>query len=44
MEDVEIAEASKALFEAPFAVLAHDRGSENGAVKFTYANRVRIQN
>jgi hypothetical protein len=40
LEDLEISEASKALFEAPFAVLAHDK-FENDDPAFTYANQVQ---
>ena len=44
MEDVDIADASKALFEAPFGVLAHrfpEAGEEASEPTFVYANQVR---
>ena len=43
MEDVEIADASKALYEAPFAMLAHEfseAGAEQTEPSFVYANQV----
>ena len=40
LEDLDIAEAAKALWEAPFAVLSHDK-FESEDPKFTYANKVR---
>ena len=40
LEDVELADAAKALWEAPFAVLAHDKFKSDEPV-FTYANQVR---
>ena len=39
LEDLDIAEAAKALWEAPFAVLSHDK-FESEDPKFTYANKV----
>ena len=39
LEDLDIAEAAKALWEAPFAVLSHDM-FESEDPKFTYANKV----
>ena len=41
LEDLEISEAAKALWEAPFAVLSHDK-FENEDPKFTYANKASI--
>jgi hypothetical protein len=38
--EIEISEAAKALFEAPFAVLAHDGSSPEP--KFVYANRAAL--
>jgi hypothetical protein len=43
MEDVDIADASKALFEAPFGVLAHrfpEASEEQSEPTFVYANQV----
>lgn len=40
LEDVELADAAKALWEAPFAVLAHDKFKSDEPA-FTYANQVR---
>ena len=43
MEDVDIADAAKALFEAPFGVLAHrlpEAGEEQSEPTFVYANQV----
>ena len=43
MEDVDIADASKALFEAPFGMLAHrfpEPGEEQSEPTFVYANQV----
>ena len=39
MEDVDIAEMAPALFNAPFAILAHDAFESDDPV-FTYANQV----
>ena len=44
MEDVEIADASKALYEAPFGILAHklpEPGDDQSKPTFVYANQVR---
>ena len=40
MEDVELADAARALWEAPFAVLAHDKFLSPEPA-FTYANQAR---
>ena len=40
LEDLDISEAARALWEAPFAVLSHNR-FEDDEPKFTYANQVR---
>lgn len=40
MEDVELADAARALWEAPFAVLAHDKFLSPEPT-FTYANQAR---
>lgn len=42
MEDVELADAARALWEAPFAVLAHDKFLSPEPA-FTYANQARPQ-
>ncbi|KAK9818135.1 hypothetical protein WJX72_007683 [[Myrmecia] bisecta] len=42
MEDVEIADAAKTLFEAPFAVFSHNRGATEGPAKYTYANQAGL--
>ena len=42
LEDIDISEAARALWEAPFAVLAHDK-FENEDPVFTYANKARLQ-
>ena len=39
LEDIDISEAAKALWEAPFAVLSHDK-FEREDPQFTYANKV----
>ena len=39
LEDIDISEAAKALWEAPFAVLSHDK-FESEDPQFTYANKV----
>ncbi len=39
LEDIDISEMAKALWEAPFAVLSHDK-FENEDPVFTYANKV----
>ena len=39
LEDIDISEAAKALWEAPFAVLSHDKFESKDPV-FTYANKV----
>ena len=39
LEDLDISEAARALWEAPFAVLSHNR-FEDDEPKFTYANQV----
>ena len=39
LEDIDISEAAKALWEAPFAVLSHDRFEAEEPV-FTYCNKV----
>lgn len=39
LEDLDIGEAAKALWEAPFAVLSHDKFDSEDP-KFTYANKV----
>ena len=41
LEDIDISEAAKALWEAPFAVLAHDK-FENEDPVFTYANKASL--
>ena len=41
MEDVELADAARALWEAPFALLAHDKFLSPEPA-FTYANQARI--
>ena len=44
MEDVDIADASKALYEAPFGILAHtlpEPGEDQSEPTFVYANQVR---
>lgn len=38
MEDIELSEAARALFEAPFGVLAHEFQAE-GPPTFVYANQ-----
>ena len=38
MEDIELSEAARALFEAPFGVLAH-QFHEDGPPTFVYANQ-----
>ncbi len=43
MEDVDIADASKALYEAPFGILAHklpEPGDDQSEPTFVYANQV----
>ena len=43
MEDVDIADASKALYEAPFGILAHkmpEAGEDHSEPTFVYANQV----
>ena len=45
MEDVDIADASKALFEAPFGMLAHrfaEPGEDQTEPTFVYANQVLV--
>lgn len=42
LEDIDISEMAKALWEAPFAVLSHDK-FENEDPVFTYANKVCLQ-
>jgi hypothetical protein len=41
LEDVELADAARALYEAPFVVLAHDKFVSDEPV-FTYANQARL--
>ncbi|CAL8464536.1 g4071 [Coccomyxa elongata] len=41
LEDIEISEMAKALWEAPFAVLSHDK-FENEDPVFTYANKAAL--
>ena len=41
LEDVELADAARALYEAPFVVLAHDKFVSDEPV-FTYANQARV--
>jgi hypothetical protein len=41
LEDVELADAARALYEAPFAVLAHDKFVSDEPA-FTYANQARL--
>ena len=40
MEDIDLSEAARALFEAPFGVLAHEFRAE-GPPTFVYANQAR---
>ncbi|KAK9821324.1 hypothetical protein WJX81_003581 [Elliptochloris bilobata] len=42
LEDVELADAARALWEAPFAVLAHDKFL-SPEPSFTYANKVALE-
>lgn len=41
MEDVDIAKVGEALWEAPFAVLAHDK-FQSEEPRFTYANQAAL--
>ena len=41
MEDIDLSEAARALFEAPFGVLAHNF-NDDGPPTFVYANQVRV--
>lgn len=41
LEDLDISEAARALWEAPFAILSHNR-FEDDEPKFTYANQVSL--
>ena len=42
LEDLDISEAARALWKAPFAVLSHNR-FEDDEPRFTYANQVSLQ-